>query len=973
MCRIAGIISTILPEKELLGKITVMCDKLAHGGPDDEGVYLSAASGLVFGHRRLAIIDLSANGHQPMADANGQAWITFNGEIFNYPELKAELLNLNAVFNTDTDTEVIIQAYLQWGTKAFAKLRGIFAFALHDTVQALTYLVRDTSGVKPLYYHTDGDGISFASEVKALKAAGLATLPDQDWPIRFLSFGHIPEPYTTLKNVLSLPKGHFLCWDHQNNGHQILPYHLDFKSASKITNIAEAQKNVHTVLNQAVKRQLLADAPIGVFLSGGIDSSLITLLAHQYKADQLKTVSIFFDEQAFDERDYQNIILEKTGAENHSHLVKQQDFEDELPDIMAGMDMPTIDGINTWFISKYASGDGLKAVLSGLGGDELFGGYPSFKNIKYLRHLKIVPSIILNTIAKLSVGKLKRLSLLSHSHPVAEYLFLRGLFVPAETARILNIDEQHVLNVLFDTPLNLQHLTDTERAAWYEANFYMQNQLLRDTDVMSMAHGLEVRVPFLDEDFVQTVDRVAPDIRFDHSKPKRLLVESFRDLIPASIWNRRKMGFSFPLQQWMQAHSQIADVDFYKGRQARRAIRRFRDNKLHWSKAFALYQLEKQASLKTVIPTKKILLLTLQTYGATGGIQKMTRTMGHVLQKIAGKRSWRFSLWSGYDNPADVDANYTLAGNFKGFGKKRSEFALKAVAEGLRSDKVILSHINLAPIGLAVKLLKPKCRLWIIAHGIEVWRPLNPIKRKLLAKCDKIICVSNFTRQKMIDMHGVDAAKCVVLNNALDSFIKLPTDFTKPAALLERYQLKPEHKVIFTLTRLASTEQYKGYEQVIKAVSLLKGEFPDIKYVLSGKYDTREDVRIKELIKRFEVQQQVIVTGFIDEAELSDHFLLADLFVLPSKKEGFGIVFIEALASGLPVICGNEDGSLDAIRNGELGKAINVDDITELKNTISHYLETPLKASNRKELQDKCVRYFNTNDYMDTLEKMLTE
>jgi asparagine synthase (glutamine-hydrolysing) len=970
MCRIAGIISNKLSVDELHQKTTIMCNVLEHGGPDDVGIHQLPSKGLVFGHRRLSIIDLSVNGHQPMADAHNLAWITFNGEIYNFPELKEELLNLGADFHSDTDTEVIIQAYLNWGTGGFAKLRGMFAFALHDVRQGLTYLVRDTSGIKPLYYHINGRQLSFASEIKALNAAGLATEVDLDWPIRFLAFGHIPEPYTTLKNVVSLPKGHILCWRHDNNTYIVTAYQINAQATESITDIHQAQQEIRALLDKTVKRQLLADAPIGVFLSGGVDSSLLTLLAHQHKKQQLKTVSIYFDEQVYDEQDYQNIILGEITVENYQHLVKQNDFELALPNIINGMDMPTTDGINTWFISKYARQSGLKAVLSGLGADELFGGYPSFKRIKYLKYLKLMPKTLLNAIAGLSKGPFKRIALLTNNHPLAEYLFLRGLFEPTDIAKILNVSTQHVLDVLFAPKMDLDHLTDQQKASWFETNLYMQNQLLRDTDVMSMTHGLEVRVPFLDEDFVHLVNQITPAIRFNSQKPKELLINSYYSLLPKAIWDRPKMGFSFPLQQWMNNHPQISDVGFYKGRAAQKVIKRFKSNHVHWSKAFALYQLQNHFA-EIERPAKKILFLTLQTFGSTGGIQKMSRTMAHVLQKIAQGKQWMFSFWSGYDTNSDLDVTYASSNNFKGFNKKRSLFAARAVQEGIQSDIIILSHINLASIGCAIKFLKPKSKVFLIAHGIEVWRPLNLLKKRIVNSCDKIICVSNFTRQKMIDMHGADPAKCEVLNNTLDPAINLPVNFIKPDYLLNRYKLNSDNQIIFTLTRLASTEQYKGYEQVIKAVSHLKYQFPNIKYILSGKYDKQEAYRINRLIGHYGVEEQVIVTGFINETELEDHFLLADLFVLPSKKEGFGIVFIEALACGLPVICGNEDGSLDAIRNGELGTAVNVDNIKELEDAIIANLKTPLTASHRGHLQAKCLEYFNAVNYKNELEKML--
>jgi phosphatidyl-myo-inositol dimannoside synthase len=369
---------------------------------------------------------------------------------------------------------------------------------------------------------------------------------------------------------------------------------------------------------------------------------------------------------------------------------------------------------------------------------------------------------------------------------------------------------------------------------------------------------------------------------------------------------------------------------------------------------------------------KKIILFTLQTFSSTGGIQKMTRTLAHSLYHISKEQNWRFKLWSLYDSRYDLMSQYLPHENYVGFGKHKLSLGMKTLDVASQADIVILSHINLALIGVTIKLLNPKCQLWLVAHGIEVWRPLSPIKKFFVKRCcNKVICVSNFTKEQMIHWHKSDPNKCVVLNNAVDPFIRLPETFEKPEYLMNRYSLTPENKVIFTLTRLASSEQYKGYEQVIKAVSRLKEKFPKIKYILAGQYDTTEETRIKDLIHAYKVQDQVILTGFLLETELTDHFLLADLFVLPSKKEGFGIVFVEALACGLPVICGNADGSTDAIRNGELGTAINVNDLDELEKTITGYLKIPLTVQIRQNLQSQCLHYFNESHYRKNLLQLI--
>ncbi|HEY4324109.1 MAG TPA: glycosyltransferase family 4 protein [Mucilaginibacter sp.] len=368
---------------------------------------------------------------------------------------------------------------------------------------------------------------------------------------------------------------------------------------------------------------------------------------------------------------------------------------------------------------------------------------------------------------------------------------------------------------------------------------------------------------------------------------------------------------------------------------------------------------------------KKIVLYTLQTFSATGGIQKMTRTLAHSLSALVQRNKWDLKVWSVYDSNSDLMEQYLPAKNFRGFGINRVSFILNIINTIRQPDVVIISHINMSIVGLLTKFLNPKCKVWLIAHGIEVWRPQSALKKLFLKRCDKVICVSNFTKQQMISKHQVLSSKCLVLNNVVDPFIKLPGIFDKPNNLLKRYRLTNNNYVVFTLTRLASTEQYKGHDHVIKTIGQLKTKFPDIRYMLSGKYDAKEEIRIQKLINEYKVQEHVILTGFIAEEDLPDYFLLADLFVLPSKKEGFGIVFIEALAYGLPVICGNSDGSVDAICNGKLGKAINPDDSSELETAIIEYMETSLTETKRKYLQEQCMLHFNEKEYTNKLERLI--
>ncbi|MES2107447.1 MAG: asparagine synthase C-terminal domain-containing protein, partial [Bacteroidota bacterium] len=352
----------------------------------------------------------------------------------------------------------------------------------------------------------------------------------------------------------------------------------------------QARRLVHNGLKKAVEKQLISDAPIGVFLSGGIDSSLLALLANN-ETEQLKTVSICFNESNYDERIYQNAVTDKLQGERYVHLVKQSDFEDNFYRIISDMDMPTTDGINTWFISNYARRDGLKAVLSGLGADELFGGYPSFKRIGYLRYLSKIPGFMLSASKSVTNGRFRKISFLAYQHPRAAYLFMRGLFIPADIAQLVGADVNEVERILFsDAAAQEFQPYDKTGAAWFERHLYMQNQLLRDTDVMSMAHGLEVRVPFLDEEFQHQIENIRPEIRLPSGLPKKLLIESFDDLLPDIVWKRPKMGFSFPLQDWMRRHPEISEKYFYRGNLSKKIIGQFKKGQIHWSKAFALYQ-----------------------------------------------------------------------------------------------------------------------------------------------------------------------------------------------------------------------------------------------------------------------------------------------------------------------------------------------------------------------------------------------
>ncbi|MBS1753213.1 MAG: asparagine synthase (glutamine-hydrolyzing) [Bacteroidetes bacterium] len=577
--------------KQMVGE---MCRLQKHGGPDDEGIYEYEKQHLVLGHRRLALIDLSAAGHQPMMYGNRYV-ISFNGEIYNYPQLKTELQQLGNSFTTNCDTEVILAAFSQWHVQSFAKLKGMFAFALFDKLKEELFLVRDPAGIKPLYYSIKGQSLEFASETKAFVSETSKKI-NKSWPVFQLAYGHLPEPVTTLQNVQPLHKGCFIKYNLGNHTHSLQSF-THYSYSSTISNRQQAQQLLQQHIGKAVKRHLLADAPIGVFLSGGIDSSIITTVSAAHQQQQLTTLSVYFREAVFSEKNYQDILIKKLQCNNYQHLLKEEEFHQSFPSILHAMDMPSCDGINTWFISKYAANRGLKAVLSGIGGDELFGGYPSFKRMALTNLLQASPSFLLSAVRSRKHKKIRRLQYLKINGIKGRYLFLRGQFVPIEIAQQLDATEKEVWEILKEHPTYgpLNGIDAKNQAGWMEMNLYMQNQLLRDADVMSMAHGVEIRVPLLDDEVIKTSLAISNPVKYAGNFNKQLLIDAFKKELPQEIWNRPKMGFSFPFTEWLANSAYVKDLMMAADKNTKRSYRLFLQGRLHWSHIMSLVILKNKA------------------------------------------------------------------------------------------------------------------------------------------------------------------------------------------------------------------------------------------------------------------------------------------------------------------------------------------------------------------------------------------
>ncbi|MFN0082672.1 MAG: asparagine synthase (glutamine-hydrolyzing) [Ferruginibacter sp.] len=588
MCRIAGILNPSLSVESLQSTVASMCEILKHGGPDDGGIFISEQEHLVLGNRRLALMDLTSAGHQPMHYAQ-RFTITYNGELYNFRTLRKTLQEAGLVFKTNSDTEVILAAFAKWNTQSFSKLNGMFAFALWDNEEKKLYLVRDATGIKPLYYSTHNGGICFASEMRGFKPVDYLDENNNKVAVYQLAYGFIPEPITTLKHVKPLPKGCYFMYD-CNTQLTTLQAFAFFSFNNTICNHKEAQEKIFTTTEDAVARQMLADEEVGIFLSGGTDSAILAKLANNHPLKKLHTISIYFEEAKYSEKKYQNLVADELKSTHHSILLREADFHAHFLDVIRAMDMPTCDGINTWFISRFASSIGLKAVLSGIGADELYGGYPSFARMQKTLLMHKAPDALLGLSANLDLKKYNRLAYLRMEGIRGVYLFLRGHFTPTQIAEQLGAYEKDVWTMLASAPTSptLSNIGIRNKASWMEFNIYMQDQLLRDADVMSMAHGLEIRVPFLDNEVIKTAFSITENIKFGGKLPKQLLTDTFKKLLPEAIWQRPKMGFSFPFNEWLKNSPLVHDLAGSKNTAAQKAVKDFMNGELHWSRVMSL-------------------------------------------------------------------------------------------------------------------------------------------------------------------------------------------------------------------------------------------------------------------------------------------------------------------------------------------------------------------------------------------------
>ena len=572
MCGIAGLVSTPgLPDVSVHQAVRQMTTCMSRRGPDAEGLW--ASDGVVLGHRRLAILDLDARANQPMISADGRYAIVFNGEIYNFRQLRRELEADGVAFRTTSDTEVLLGLFAREGEKMLPRLRGMFAFAIWDTQSHGLFLARDPYGIKPLYYSRTTRGLVFASQVKALRASGVVVAePEPAGRVGFYLWGSVPEPWTLYRNVFALPAGHYLrvragvpdsavCW-HDIRNH--------WQGEERETSARELQERVRQAVTDSVRAHLVADVPVSVFLSGGIDSGIIAGLASELGAS-VEGITVGFDEfsgQRDDEVPVARTVSAHYGLRHHVRMISRAEFEQDIPRIRDAMDQPSIDGVNTWFASKAAAERGYKVVLSGVGGDELFCGYSSFQQIP--RHAAVGRLLVsipgARALARESCAAFARWRSQPKLAGIPEfwgtldgvYFLRRGLFLPSELPALLGADmAREGLARLGGFPPGMTPANARNGAAavgLLESTHYLRNQLLRDSDWASMGHSLELRTPLVDAKLLETLGPFVS--AFVGGAGKAMLAQSTKKALPDLVMNRAKTGFSLPMAAWLSDATQ---------------------------------------------------------------------------------------------------------------------------------------------------------------------------------------------------------------------------------------------------------------------------------------------------------------------------------------------------------------------------------------------------------------------------------
>ena len=577
MCGIAGALGPGAGEAA-----SAMLGVIAHRGPDDEGTWRDDERRVALAHRRLSIIDTSSAGHQPMSWAGGRLWMVYNGEVYNFAELRGELEALGDTFRSHTDTEVILAGYARWGAGVLPRLRGMFAFALWDAEREELFLARDRFGIKPLYHAAVDGAFLFASEIKALLASGrVPRVADGQAVWDYLSHGAVPQPRTLVRGVQALLPGHWMrvrpgaaprverWWDVEEETRGL-------RRELAGIGYGEAVAGVRARLDEATRLHLIADVPVGAFLSGGIDSTLVVGLMSRLAGHPIRTYSVGFDTShaALSELRWARLAAERFGAVHTEVVVTGQDAARAFGRVVEAIDQPSVDGTNTWLVSE-AARTGVTVALSGLGGDELFAGYSHFGRLQRLARMAPagLPAarVLAGAPARLLPGRWRMPLQALVATPAERLSQLRRLMGEDEKRRATAAGFRRGLR-----PERGRHaaalregLEPVAQVSYAEITGYLRDTLLRDADAMSMAHSLEVRPVLLDHGLAEYAFALPPQFKLHGGQGKRVLIDAAADVLPREIVERPKMGFELPLTTWLKTTLRARARDLFASRSAR--------------------------------------------------------------------------------------------------------------------------------------------------------------------------------------------------------------------------------------------------------------------------------------------------------------------------------------------------------------------------------------------------------------------
>jgi len=614
-----------------------MMGALTHRGPDEDGMLVAPSAAL--GMRRLSIIDLPG-GHQPVFNETGNVAVIYNGEIYNFPQLRKTLEGRGHSFRTHSDTEVVVHAYEEWGEQCLPEFRGMFALAIWDARSSGTsgeaarraqiFLARDRLGIKPLYYAVAEGALLFSSEVRSLLASGrIQQRLSPDSLEAYLTFGSVVEPSTLVEGVYSVPPGHCLAFPADTppqkpspKAYWIYSDAVLHEGGPKPKNFPEAAKQLRPLLEETVRDHLIADVPLGVFLSSGLDSTSLVALASRFQSD-LHTLTVVFPEQRFSESRISRATAKRFKTRHEEILLAPDTLVEQLDDGVKSLDQPTMDGLNTYFVSRAARQGGLKVALSGLGSDEIFGGYSTFVSTPRAAFVAGLERFIPSPLRRLTgamavriaagdaVGKAAAAWRSPRDFPHA-YYFTRLLFTPSRVRRLLapyfeskeySKDRDYPWRArMRETVRQAGRLDSFTSVSCFELQSYMVNTLLRDTDAASMANSLEVRVPFLDHRLVEFVGRLPRSAKYTAGVPKSLLVEALSDLLPDEVVGQSKRTFTLPWQVWLRGplgvrlSQELSNLtpplrQYMNPRAVRGAWQNFVIGQTNWSRPWSLFML----------------------------------------------------------------------------------------------------------------------------------------------------------------------------------------------------------------------------------------------------------------------------------------------------------------------------------------------------------------------------------------------